>query len=309
VDCSVVIATYNRSHLLADTLRSLSAQQVPRTLRWEIVVVDNNSSDTTKETVRRFEETSSVPVRYEFEPRLGQSFARNSGIEVAKGAVILFTDDDILPDRDWVSGMLNVLATERLDGVGGRVLPQWEADVPRWLSGRPDLMLWLAVVEKDTPCMLEYPLSPTRRIVGASMAFRRQVFEEFGRFQTSLGHRGGRLYGEEEVEFIQRLLLRGKRISYDPSVVVHHRIGASRLRKSFFIRRHFDHACGKARHELLANEAGILQVERWRYRHCLSSAWTALVHTGLRRPDAFSLQLALALEAGMIWGIMTRRPQ
>ena len=160
MDCSVIIATYNRSHLLADTLRSLSAQQVPRTLQWEVVVVDNNSSDTTKETVRRFGETSSVPVRYEFEPRLGQSFARNSGIEVAKGAVILFTDDDILPERDWVSGMLSALTADRLDGVGGRVLPQWEADLPDWLSPRPDLLSWLALVEEDKPCRLEYPLSP-----------------------------------------------------------------------------------------------------------------------------------------------------
>jgi glycosyltransferase involved in cell wall biosynthesis len=308
VDCSVVIATYNRSGLLADTLRSLSAQQVPRALQWEMVVVDNNSSDTTRETVRRLGETSSVPVRYEFEPRQGQSFARNSGIEVAKGAVIMFTDDDILPDRGWVSGMLRALTTDHLDGVGGRVLPQWEAAVPRWLSSRPDLMSWLALIEEDQPCLLKYPLSPMRRIVGASMAFRREVFE-FGRFKTSLGHRGRRLYGEEEVEFIHRLLLKGKRIGYDPSVVVHHRIGASRLRKSFFIRRLFDHACVKARHAPVANEAGILGVERWRLRHVLSSGWTALVHTGLRRPDAFSLQLALALEAGMIWGTMTRRPQ
>ena len=310
MDCSVVIATYNRSGLLADTLQSLCAQQVvPRALQWEMVVVDNNSSDTTRETVRRVGETSSVPIRYEFEPRQGQSFARNSGIEAAKGAVILFTDDDILPDRGWVSGMLDALTTDRLDGVGGRVLPQWEADVPPWLSSRPDLLSWLALVEEDKPCRLEYPLSPTRRIVGASMAFRREVFEEFGRFQTSLGHRGRRLYGEEEVEFVHRLLLNGKRIGYEPSAVVHHRIGASRLRKSFFIRRYFDHACGKARHARTENEAGILGVERWRYRHVLSSGWTALVHAGLRRPDAFSLQLGLALEAGMIWGTMTRRHQ
>lgn len=308
MDCSVIIATYNRSHLLADTLRSLSAQQVPRTLQWEMVVVDNNSSDTTKETVRRFGETSSVPVRYEFEPRLGQSFARNSGIEVAKGAVILFTDDDILPDRDWVSGMLSALTADRLDGVGGRVLPQWEAPLPGWLSARPDLLSWLALVEEDTRCLLEYPLSLTRRIVGASMAFRREVFEEFGLFQTSLGHRGRRFYGQEEVEFIHRLLRKGRRIGYDPSVVVHHRIGASRLCKSFFLRRHFDHACGQARHMPSASETRILGVRPWRFQHLLRSAGEALVHTALRRSNAFTLQLGLALEAGTIWGTMTRRP-
>jgi glycosyltransferase involved in cell wall biosynthesis len=308
VDCSVVIATYNRAHLLVETLRSLDAQHVPPTLQWEIIVVDNNSSDRTKETVRRFGETSSVAIRYEFEPRLGQSFARNTGIEAAKGALILFTDDDILPDRTWVSGMLSALTIDRLHGVGGRVLPQWEAALPGWLSARPDLLSWLALVEEDTPCLLEYPLSPTRRIVGASMAFRREVFEEFGLFKTSLGHRGRRFYGQEEVEFIHRLLLKGLRVGYDPSVVVHHRLGASRLRKSFFVRRYFDHACGQARHMPSGSEAEVLGVRPWRFRHLLRSAGEALVHTALRRSDAFTLQLALALEAGTIWGTMTRRP-
>ena len=308
MDCSVVIATYNRAHLLVETLRSLDAQHIPPTLQWEIIVVDNNSSDRTKETVRRFGETSSVAIRYEFEPRLGQSFARNAGIEAAKGALILFTDDDVLPDRTWVSGILSALTIDRLHGVGGRVLPQWEAALPGWLSARPDLLSWLALVEEDTPCLLEYPLSPTRRIVGASMAFRREVFEEFGLFQTSLGHRGRRFYGQEEVEFIHRLLLKGKRIGYEPSVVVHHRLGASRLRKSFFVRRYFDHACGQARHMPSGSEAEVLGVRPWRFRHLLRSAGEALVHTALRRSDAFTLQLALALEAGTIWGTMTRRP-
>ena len=303
----MVIATYNRSQLLADTLRALCAQQVRPTLQWEIVVVDNNSSDATKETVRRVGETSIVPVRYEFEPRQGQSFARNAGIEAAKGATILFTDDDILPDRSWVSGMLEAMTTSRLDGVGGRVLPQWEAEVPRWLSDRPELLSWLALVEEDTPCLLEYPLVPTRRIVGASMGFRRQLFDDFGRFQTNLGHRGRRLYGEEEVEFVHRLLRKDRRIGYDPSVVVHHRIRANRLRKSFFFRRHFDYACVKAQHMSWPSKTKIFGVQRWRYRNLMRSVWTALVHTSLRRADALSLQLNLALEAGTIWGAISRR--
>src|SRR5215510_4204118 len=72
-----------------------------------------------RETVRRLGETSRLAIRYEFEPRLGQSFARNAGIEAVKGAVILFTDDDILPDRTWVSGMLSALTIDHLHGVGG----------------------------------------------------------------------------------------------------------------------------------------------------------------------------------------------
>lgn len=304
MDCSVVIATYNRAGLLADTLHSLEAQQVPGGLRWEIVIVDNNSRDQTREVVGRFSKTSSLTVQYAFEPRQGQSFARNLGIEVADGAVILFTDDDILPNPDWVPRMLSSIATGDLDGAGGRVLPRWEAEVPRWLSSRPDLRTWLALAEEDQACMLTYPLLVTRRIVGASMAFRREVFEEFGGFPTALGHRGARLYGGEEVEFVNQLLLKKKRIGYDPSIIVSHRIGADRLSKSFFLRRHFDHACGEARF-LSRERHAVLGVSPWQYRQLLSAAWTTMVHTVLRRPDAFSLQLGLAIAAGSIWG--TRR--
>ena len=302
MDCSVVITTYNRARLLADTLRSLCAQRVPRALRWEIVIVDNNSRDETREVVRRFSATSGPTIRYQFEPRQGQSFARNMGIEVAEGAVILFTDDDILPSPDWVARMLGKIATGDLDGAGGRVLPLWEAEVPRWLARSRDLLPWLALTEEDKACVLEYPLLVTRRIVGASMAFRRGVFEEFGRFPTTLGHRGTRMYGGEEVEFVNRLLLKSKRIGYDPSIIVHHRIGADRLCKSFFLRRHFDHACGQAQFLPRERGGGILGVGPLRYRQFLESAWTTAVHTALRRPDAFSLQLGLAIDAGFIWG-------
>ena len=302
MDCTVVIATHNRAHLLTDTLRCLCAQQVPPTLRWEIVVVDNNSRDDTEETVRRFGGTSHVAIRYEFEPIQGQSFARNRGVAVAEGAVIVFTDDDVLPNPDWVARILEAIERDDLDGAGGRVQPRWEAAVPQWLASRSNLLPWLAVLEEDMVYMLDYPVRLRRRLVGASMAFRREVFDELGRFPTNLGHRGARLYGGEEVEFINRLLLKGRRIRYDPSIVVSHRIGADRLRKSFFFRRHFDHACGQA--QFLSSEHGrkVFGVDRWRYRRFMKSTVTMVAHTALCRPDAFSLQLALALDAGWIWG-------
>ena len=305
MDCSVIITTFNRARLLADTLRALAAQVVPQTLRWEVVVVDNNSRDTTRETVLGFSKTSSVSVRYSFEPKQGVGFARNSGIDVASGDVILFTDDDILPNTDWVSRTLETMAASGLDGVGGRVLPRWESEAPSWLLARSDLRMWLSLAEEDTALLLAYPMVPSRRIVGASMAFRRGVFEELGRFDPALGHRGARLYGGEEVDFVNRLLLANKRIGYDPSIVVYHRVDASRLRKSFFLRRFFDHAAGEAKPVVSKDVAAILGVERWRYRRLVSDAGRTLVHTVLRRPDAFSLQLDLAAMAGTIWGSVT----
>ncbi len=302
MDCSVVITTYNRAKLLADTLLSLADQQVSPAVRWEVIVVDNNSRDETEDVVRRCSETTSLRIRHVFEPRQGQSFARNRGIEAAEGAVILFTDDDIIPNPDWVSAMLRAIDADDCEGAGGKVLPLWEGEVPSWLSGRSDLLSWLALVDSDEACMLDYPLVASRRIVGASMGFRRSVFQEFGRFPTNLGHRGRRMYGGEEVELINRILLKGRRIRYDPSIVVRHRIGPDRLTRFFFLRRHFDHGCGQAQFLVREDGATFLGVDVRRSKEFLAAARAAVVHSVLGRPDALSLQLRLAVEAGLVWG-------
>jgi glycosyltransferase involved in cell wall biosynthesis len=298
----VVITTYNRAKLLADTLLSLADQQVSPAVRWEVIVVDNNSRDETEDVVRRCSETTSLRIRHVFEPRQGQSFARNRGIEAAEGAVILFTDDDIIPNPDWVSAMLRAIDADDCEGAGGKVLPLWEGEVPSWLSGRSDLLSWLALVDSDEACMLDYPLVASRRIVGASMGFRRSVFQEFGRFPTNLGHRGRRMYGGEEVELINRILLKGRRIRYDPSIVVRHRIGPDRLTRFFFLRRHFDHGCGQAQFLVREDGATFLGVDVRRSKEFLAAARAAAVHSVLGRPDALSLQLRLAVEAGLVWG-------
>ena len=115
------------------------------------------------------------------------------------------------------------------------------------------------------------------------------------------------LLGNEEFEFAHRPFLKDKRIAYEPSVVVPHRIGANRLCKAFFLRRHFDHACIQARHMPARIETRILGGQRRPYRLLLGTGRTALVYTSPRRPDAFLLQLSLAAEARTIWGAMTRR--
>jgi glycosyltransferase involved in cell wall biosynthesis len=301
VDCSIVITTFNRARLLADTLREIVAQAVPSALEWEVLVVDNNSSDRTRETVVSISQTSPVSVRYELERRQGQTFARNTGIDATSGEIIVFTDDDVLPAADWLSTLMASMGRSSLDGVGGMVLPKWEGDPPEWLLSRQDLQMWLALTYEDSAVMLTYPMVATRRLVGANMAFRRRVFAELGRFDPALGHRGTKLYGGDEVEFVNRLLRSGKAIGYDPSIVVHHRIDARRLRKSFFVRQLFDHAVGEARRTAAPGEPGARAVERWEYRRFLEDAWAAAIHTCLGRPDAFQRQLSLASSAGRIW--------
>ena len=312
-DCSVIVTTFNRAHLLTGVLEALASQEVPAGLSWELVVVDNNSIDDTCGVVREFSRAAPVEVRYRFEGRQGQAYARNTGVEEARGRVLAFTDDDIIPAPNWVAALVAKMASGDVDGVGGSVLPQWEAPPPSWLMRRPNLLAWLALTGTQGPMRLTYPMDPAARIVGANMAFKRTIFEEFGGFDTAFGHRGRMLYGLEEVVFVNALLRSGRVIAFDPEIRVLHRIAPSRMRKWFFVRRVFCDAVASAWLEPSRAAKGvptIFGVERRRYRSLVRALGRTVWRHVTHRSTALEGQLELAGEAGSIWGrLVWRRRQ
>jgi len=304
-DCSVIVTTFNRAHLLEGGLEALARQETPTGLEWELVVVDNNSIDRTRDVVREFSRVVPFNVRYRFEGRQGQAYARNAGVEEARGRVLAFTDDDIIPARNWVASLTAKLVSADFDGVGGSVLPQWEETPPAWLMRRPNLQAWLALTSAQEPMLLTYPMRVEARIVGANMAFKRTVFDEFGGFDTALGHRGRIPYGLEEVAFVNGLLRSGRVIAFDPEIRVSHRISSSRMRRRFFVRRVFCHEVASARLEPGAATRGattLFGVERWRYRSLMRTLARTVWPHATHQPTALEGQLDLAGEAGSIWG-------
>src|SRR6266496_2856006 len=121
MNVSVVIPTYNRAHSLRHTLEALREQRVPPEITWEVIVVDNNSSDDTRAVVESLRPTFPAPLLYVFEPHQGTSRARNAGIDQAKGTAISFTDDDTLPASDWVTRADRALDRQGADVIGGRI--------------------------------------------------------------------------------------------------------------------------------------------------------------------------------------------
>src|SRR5690348_6636976 len=122
---SVVIATFNRAADLRATLESLAGLQPRRD--WEVIVVDNNSTDETKAVVAAAAETFPAPLRYLFEREQGRSPALNAGIRLARGEIIATTDDDVRVEPDWLDRAAEGLENLQCDYVGGRVLPIWGA--------------------------------------------------------------------------------------------------------------------------------------------------------------------------------------
>ena len=229
--CSIVIATYNRAPDLRATLDSLAALRSQR--RWEVVVVDNNSTDDTASAVRTRAATFPAPLRYVFEAEQGRSAALNAGIMAARGRVILTTDDDVRVEPDWLDRATGALEHLQCGYVGGRVLPLWGGEPPAWLSTRPGPH-WAVIA------LLDYGTSPieltTRMPLGVNMAFRREVFDTVGGWDPRVGRKAGTLLGQEVREWCIRARERGVSGWYVPDMIVHHVIPAGRLNKRYFRR-------------------------------------------------------------------------
>ncbi|WP_243370856.1 glycosyltransferase [Geotalea sp. SG265] len=231
---SVIICTYNRSEFLKQSILSILVQDFTEN-EFEIVVVDNNSTDCTKQVVDQFIE-SNANVKYVLEPRQGLSFARNTGIDAARGEIVIFTDDDVLAGKEWLYNMMKVFDNLDVMGAGGPLRPVWLAPRPDWL---PDELLEPLTISEFPSAHeigeFKWPHYPW----GANMAFRKDIFAEVGKFATDLGRIGDRLLSNEELELYARIESSGKRIRFAPNAVIYHKVVPERLKKQWFYHRHY----------------------------------------------------------------------
>jgi len=241
---SVILCTYNRVSTLRGTLASLQGLHVPAHVAWELIIVDNNSSDDTARVVAEYQQSAAFDVRYVFEPEQGHSHARNRGIREAKGTILAFTDDDVTVDPHWLARIHGTY--ERFDciGMGGTIVPVWPREKPAWLEDRGPYRLMKAIVSfdlGDRPCVLDTPP------FGANMSFKKVAFERYGLFRTDLGRQGRDLTGGEDTEFGRRLLRNNETLIYDPAVVVYHPVENERLTKRYWQRWYFAYGRMSAR--------------------------------------------------------------
>jgi glycosyltransferase involved in cell wall biosynthesis len=238
---SVVLSTYNRAVMLSDAVRALLAVDRDSPPH-EIIVVDNNSADETRPVVEALLRQAGGRLRYAFEPEQGLSHARNRGIADARGRYVAFTDDDVRVEPGWVRA--TVAAFERhpeADFVGGRVLPDWPSAPPEWLADRT----WghwapLALVDYGDTGFVTSAQRPFT-FVGANMAYRREVFAEFGGFDPRFQHAPGSVSSVEDHAFELRLYQAGRRGWYEPSMVMQAAVQPDRLTRAYHRRWARDH--------------------------------------------------------------------
>lgn len=221
VDVSVIVCTYNRAQMLGEALRSLLPLETNGLFRYEILVIDNASTDETPQVVQEIANASTVPIRLVHEPKGGVSFARNRGVVEAHGDWIAFFDDDQLAEPDWLYHLVKLARDEDALCTGGAVLLQFQNDTSRELGSMVRVMLG----EVATASSRDYgrKFAPGT----GNLMLHRRVFEMVGNFRTDLEEAG------EDTDLYRSIRAHGIRGCYTPEAVVHHVTPEYRLEKKY----------------------------------------------------------------------------
>jgi glycosyltransferase involved in cell wall biosynthesis len=230
---SVVVCTYNRRGMLRGMLESARGLKVPGGTEWELVLVDNNSTDGTREMVEEYR--GLLPVKYVREEVQGKTHALNRGLEEASGDLLLFTDDDVRLHPDWMQEYGEAAGRHSGAGwFGGRIEPLWEEEAPPWLKEEsvPALSGYFVIYDLGEEHSYREGERPP---VGANMAVRRTTFQAVGSYRTDLGPRGNDRGTGDETELIERAESRGIGGVYVPGALAWHLTPGDRLGfRSFF---------------------------------------------------------------------------
>jgi glycosyltransferase involved in cell wall biosynthesis len=245
---SVIICTYNRSDYLKKAIQSLVNQTLDRSF-YEILVIDNHSTDDTKDIVNN--EFSNVQnLRYIFEPIIGLSQARNTGWKKGKGEFIAYLDDDAQASKDWLHTALNIFTHTQPEPlcIGGPILPYYDSPKPAWFEDVYEIRK-----------LGEQPrfLRPSDRLFsGSNMIFRKEILEYYGGFDTDFGVRGEYLsLGEEDSLFLR--IWNGEqnntKLYYSPELMVFHLVPTYKMTLSYQFKRKF--VAGISAYKLHSNDS------------------------------------------------------
>ncbi len=241
-ELSILVCTYNRAELLGGALESLENQNLARE-RFEVIVVDNASTDATEAVTSEFQRRGRMTLRYVKEPFLGLDAARNRGIREALGEFIGFLDDDARARYDWAASILEGFQRHDAPVLGGRVDLIWAHPRPAWFS---DILLRYLIHCDYGPEVVEVTSPPW--LYGTNVAFRKSLFKELGLFRLDLDRKGDSLMGGGDTEFFVRARAHGRKLLYLPGLVVRHLVPASRLTRRFFRERLFYSGYTRAAH-------------------------------------------------------------
>lgn len=231
---TVALCTHNHADRMTRTLTDLAQIRTPQA-SWEFLVIDNGCRDGTPELLSRHIWPTGWQVRVVREEELGLSNARNRAIAEAQGEYVIFMDDDETADPDWLCAFERLIVAKLPDAFGGRIRVLFEDIRPPWLSD--ELLGFLGEINRAEEIA---PLTgPNTSFYGGNFGIRKSVCDSVGGFDAMLGRKGTDNTGGEEVDFYRRLLEAGFKVWWTPEAIIHHRIQAAKLQRSYFLDLHY----------------------------------------------------------------------
>ena len=232
IKMSVIIPTHNNCEYLRNTIISLQEQKFPKN-DYEIIVVDNNSTDNTPGVVEECKRNGEKEIVYVKEQNIGLHYARHRGAKIAKGEILAYVDDDVICDSNWLSELIKPYDDPEVGVVGGKILPKYEVEPPEWIKYFSSAYLSLIDEEGE--------VKESLTIFGCNFSIRKSVLFEVGGFNPdAFGDEKLIWYrGDGESGLIRKVRDAHKKTIYTPFAVVWHVIPKSRLTLDFYKRRAF----------------------------------------------------------------------
>lgn len=311
MEFTAIVCTFRRAQNLPLCLGQLAKQKGVEGRQWEVLVVDNNSPDDTRETVARLAAELPIRVRYTREAEQGLNYARNHGVRASTSTYFSYVDDDILVSEGWLKALFDAFESNDADAVGGRIHLDPSICLPRWIRPDTDMRGFLGYQDfGDQPFFMDgriqYPY-------GGNMAFHRRVVERIGYFNPKLGRKGeGRkreeLFKGAETDYFHRLAAAGRaRIVYAPAAIVYHRVMPFQLEKRYFRTIHFNAGYQRAYYDDAKFAHVVLGVPRFYYAQLARGIAAYLGQALTRGTDfAFRQQMNVAHMLGTMLGYHRR---
>lgn len=281
---TVIVTTRNRCHRLEGVLGGLLHQKTQDAFDFEILFVDNNSSDKTREVIENFSPFFRGRLRLLSESQKGKAYAANRAIQESRGEILAFTDDDTVLDAWWLLNIWQCFRQYPCDGLGGRVLAQYPQDTPRWIIDNADILSGPIVrydygqdIKPYTKSMFEF--------VGANCAFKRSLFSKHGLLSVDLGPGSGVM--GDDTEIVKRFVKAGSGLYYCGKAVVWHPVDIGRMNLKYIGLWNM----GLGRFRVIVDEKDKIDqrcvrwfgIPRWLYREMLRNILSAMGHVLNRR--------------------------
>lgn len=287
---SVIVCTFNRSRLLEKCLFSVVMQETPPGKRYELIVVDNNSTDDTSAIVSRLAHDHDH-VLYVKEQNQGLSYARNKGAEVARGEYLAYLDDDSMAPEGYLKNLLAVLDKHRPDIVGGPIFPYYDSSRPPWFKDRYEMRKFSDRSGFSTSC----------RVSGGNFVIRRGLLFQLGGFDVNLGMKGNQIgMGEERAvleDYRRRTPPEDQKVFYSLECSVLHYVPPYKMKRSYMMKRSYQ--VGRVAARIKNKEPSSFFRRMFAFfPNLFSMLWGTVRREGILKADYFSVFIEGALRLG-----------